>query len=196
MPENVIELVKRSVDEYLRTIIREEVQQLIDGETGVKEVSKPAIISEQPAATSLKTVSPGEMPPWVTKAYEYNGLMESDDRDVLEPFLGINPDDQAGGLPWCAAFVSKTLEECGIQSTESLTAVDYANWGQECEKKDGAIAVFGPGNIPGGHVGFIVNNGTKILGGNQGDMVRENNLAWYEQNKKLLGYKWPSEYQV
>ena len=143
----------------------------------------------------LIVIPEGESPPWVVEARKWMGLNEMDDRDQLEPFLGGNPDDSSGGKAWCAAFVNSVMQACDIDGTGSWLAVDFENWGQPCEKREGAIAVFGPGNVPGGHVGFVVNE-TKILGGNQGDMVRENNLQWYLNNKKLLGYRWPSEYQV
>ena len=150
-----LKLVKIAIDKYLRRIIREEVTPLLQAQFGgadrptteVPEIVITPDVDVRPndVPTSMLVVQPGEMAPWIQKAEEFNGLMESDDRDVLEPFLGVNPDDQDGGIAWCAAFVNKVLEACDIQSTDSLRAVDYENWGQECEKRDNAIAVFGPG---------------------------------------------------
>ena len=148
------------------------------------------------ATPELITLDPGKIPPWIFAARQYEGLMEADDRDILEPFLGINPDDKAGGLSWCAAFVNAVLKECDIEGTGSNLADSFANWGQECELMDCCIAVFGPGKIPGNHAGFVVKDRIKILGGNQGDMVRENNLKYYLDNKTLLGYRWPPGYAI
>lgn len=145
----------------------------------------------QPAESPVLLIVPeDEDAPWIVEAQKWMGLNEMDDQEELQAFLGINPNDQAGGLPWCAAFVDKVLEACGIKGTGSLRAADFQNWGQPCEERNGAVAVFD------GHVGFVVQDGEKILGGNQGDMVRLNNLAWYKNNRKFLGYRWPSEYEV
>ena len=127
----------------------------------------------------------GNEAPWVLKAREFFGKDEKDNNAELQAFLGINPEQ----TPWCAYFADKVLGACGLPTVNSGVAADFANYGEPCEVKNGAIAVFE------GHVGFVVND-TKILGGNQGDMVKENNLAWYEQNKQLLGYRCPEGYEL
>ena len=154
----------------------------------------PAVFEEQ--LPQLKIIPDGEIPPWISIARQYEGLMESDDREILEPFLGINPDDKAGGQPWCSAFVNSVMKECSIEGTGSNVADSFVGWGMPCELTDNCVAVFGPGTIPGNHAGFVVKDCIKILGGNQGDMVRENNLKWYLDNKTLLGYRWPPGYAI
>ena len=182
--------VKQKLDEMINSVIG--LKSALFPDTGTNSSPEPPNI----IVPELILIPDGEIPPWILVARQYEGLMEADDREILEPFLGINPDDQAGGLSWCAAFVNAVLKECGIEGTGSNLADSFANWGQECELMDNCIAVFGPGNIPGNHAGFIVKDRTKVLGGNQGDMVRENNLKWYLDNKTLLAYRWPPGYAI
>lgn len=122
-----------------------------------------------------------EHTPWMDEAMKWFGKSEDDDNAELAEFLGIDPAE----TPWCAAFVDKVLENTGYPSTGSLRASDFAGYGRECDCIDGAVAVFD------GHVGFVAKNGNKILGGNQGDSVKYNNLAYYHKKKKFLGYYWP-----
>ena len=136
--------------------------------------SEPETLIEIPA---------GEDAPWIAVARTFYHKDEIDDNAELQAFLGIDPAE----TPWCAYFVDKCLEKAGCKPLNSGLAADFAEYGQPCEECEGAIAVFD------GHVGFVVANG-KILGGNQGDMVRENNLAWYHANKKVLGYRFPDGY--
>ena len=126
--------------------------------------------------------------PWVIEAYKWEGLNEVDDRDQLEPFLGMNPDDSDGGLAWCASFINSVMEAVEIIGTGSLLARSFMDWGTECECVDGALAVYE------GHIGIVI--GAGLLGGNQGDMVRLNkNRSWFDKNKKLLGFRCPPGYK-
>ena len=134
--------------------------------------------------------------PWVIEAMKWEGKDESDDREELTGYLGGNPDETTGGQPWCASFMNAVVETCGIVGTGSWVAASFEDWGTRCKCMDGAFAVFGPGAIPGGHVGIVTDNGLKILGGNQRNMVKYNNLPWYIQNKTLIGYRIPPGYEV
>ena len=157
--------------------------------TDVEEEASP-----EPQSESLIDLE-GAEPPWVTEALKWDGLNEIDNRDQLEPFLDVNPDDSAGGVAWCAAFMNAVLKKCGIEGTNTLLATSFEKWGQPCDAIDGAIAVYDAGKIPGGHVGIVIGDG--LFGGNQGDMVRLNkNRAWFDQNKTLLCYRWPSGYVI
>ena len=141
-------------------------------------------------------------PPWITEAKKYIGWEEDEDRTVklISDFAtrlgGPSIDPSHEGEGWCAAFVGGILLDSSLTAQHSLTASNYQNWGQPCRKIHGAIVVFGPGKVPGGHVGFIVETTPgkfKILGGNQSDKICEGNLDWYMKYKKFSGYRWPSE---
>ena len=138
----------------------------------------------------------GMQAPWIIEGLKWVGKNEIDDEEELTDFLGINPnDDDPDGLPWCGAWAGKILGDAAVPTINSLRAVDYINYGEPCECVNGALAIFDAGRIPGGHVGFVIDD-TKILGGNQGDSVRKNNLAWYLENKTLLGYRCPVGYRL
>lgn len=166
---------------------------IIDILNTVKTAIEEAIrlLSDNAAETAEKAPAPqvlqvdGNTAPWVEKAREFFGMDEKDNHAELEAFMHINPET----TPWCGYFVDHVLGACGLATTNSGRAADFATYGTPCEKQNGAIAVFA------NHVGFVVND-TKILGGNQGDMVKENNLAWYEQNMELLGYRCPEGYEL
>ena len=166
----LFETAKAAVDEIALILKRQEM-----GPQDTPEETRPAV----------KRIE-GNTAPWVLKAHEFFGMDEKDNHAQLSALMGgIDPEQ----TPWCAHFVSAVLRECGLSWNSSGVAAEYQNYGAPCEKQNGAIAVFD------GHVGFVVND-TKILGGNQGDMVKENNLAWYEQNKQLLGYRCPEGYEL
>ena len=132
-----------------------------------------------PLAEGQATTELDAAPEWMQVAEGLKGLHEIDDNEELQDFLGCDPEL----TPWCAAFVNQCLQEAGHTGIGSLRARDFADWGEECDKKDGAVAVFKS------HVGFV--KGEKLLGGNQGNMVKESNLDWYHKNMEFLGYRWP-----
>ena len=119
--------------------------------------------------------------PWLTEAKRWEGLDEVDDNEKLQAFLGIDPEQ----VSWCAAFANKVLEATGYKTTGTLRARDFADYGVGCDEQTGAIAVFRS------HVGFVSEQPGKLLGGNQGNMVKESNLQWYHDNMLFLGYRMP-----
>ena len=112
---------------------------------------------------------------------------------------------------WCAAFLGAMLDDCNLDHSGSLVATSYYynNWGgRDCGAIHGAIVIYGPRNKPiptnlegnnyttGGHSGFLVQGEDgvfRILGGNQSGKVNIASLKWYNKNRKLWGYRWPSE---
>lgn len=95
--------------------------------------------------------------------------------------------------PWCAAFVGAVLERSGIESTRSLMARSYLEWGEDAENEAlGSIAVLSRGANPiYGHVGFLVGSTDSriwLLGGNQTNSV---NVTGFSRSR-LLGLRWPS----
>ena len=147
------------------------------------------------ASSDLITIKPGDPIPWLIEAQKWDGMSEVFDQEELAEFLGVNPNDKDGGVAWCAAFINSVMEKVGIKGTGSLAAASFENWGTKCGCVDGAIAVYGPGTIPGGHVGIVVGDG--LFGGNQGDSVRLNlNRAWFDKNKTLIGYRCPPGYEL
>jgi len=149
----------------------------------------------QTVVPELVTIAPGDPIPWLIEAQKWDGKSEVFDQEELTQFLGVNPNDDDGGQAWCADFINACMRECDIEGTGSSAADSFEHWGTECGCVDGAIAVYGPGIIKGGHVGIVLGNG--LFGGNQGDSVRLNlNRGWFDDNKTLIGYRCPPGYKL
>ena len=93
---------------------------------------------------------------------------------------------------WCAAFVGSCLERSGMTSTRALNARSYLKWGRKIIiPVPGCIVIFKRGNSSWqGHVAFYIgeeNGRIKVLGGNQGNMVK---ISSYSK-ADLLGYRLP-----
>lgn len=157
----------------------------------MKEEQNNQMVSKLPTSTL--------QPIWLTKAFSFLDIKElkgSATNPIITAFYkdcGVQTihDDET---PWCAAFVGAILERSRIQSTKSLMARSYLNWGQRLQDPViGALAIFKRGNSQTqGHVGFVVGQTSQkifILGGNQSDAVT---IAAYSKSQ-LLGVRWPNE---
>jgi uncharacterized protein (TIGR02594 family) len=108
---------------------------------------------------------------------------------------------QTDEVPWCASFINWVMREAGFAGTNSALANSWSRWGMACTAKFGAITVIkrknatsdaATGSSTGFHVGFLVEKTAtrvRLLGGNQGDMVKLSNfsLSGYE----VRAYRWP-----
>lgn len=142
----------------------------------------------------------GMQAPWVLQFPKWDGKSEIYDEDELKDFLGFNPnDDDPDGKAWCAGFLKRILEECGIDTQGlDLSAMSFANFGYECEPVNGAILVFQPkleSKHKISHVGVKVDD-DKLFGGNQGDSAKKSNLAWYMQHAELVACRCPNGYKL
>jgi uncharacterized protein (TIGR02594 family) len=111
-------------------------------------------------------------------------MNEREHRVTLKEFLGIDP----VRVEWCAAFVNSVLTEIGVDSTRSLMARSYLEWGVSTdEPSPGDIMVFSRGSSGWqGHVGFYVatvdykhTRYWVVLGGNQDNSV---SYKLYQEN--------------
>ena len=151
--------------------------------------------------------SEGRMPTW-------EDTSDGEDR-ILRWVAQVNPnavdefDPREDG--WCAAFLGAMLDDCNLAHSDSLVATSYYynNWaGRNCGAIHGAIVIYGPRNvapppnlegnnyITGGHAGFLVKDkegAFKILGGNQSGKVNIAPLTWYNNHRRIWGYRWPRE---
>lgn len=105
----------------------------------------------------------------------------------------------AVGDPWCAIFANAMLESTGHIGTKSPAARSFEN-NPNFTKLDaprfGCIVTFWRGTKDGGkgHVGFF--NGetastVSVLGGNESDRVKVEDLPKASASFGLLGYYWP-----
>ena len=177
-------------------------QFMVNMETQRADARANAQEVQTPQLPSLRVLKHGETPPWVLEAEKWMWKNEVDDQEELEAFLKINPDGKSGGLPWCAYFLNAVFDACGIEGTKTSNgardgkSTSFVDWGQITEKRDGAVGIFYDQAGGSGHVAIVCENGTKLLGGNQGDTVRLNKIDWYEKNQKYADYRWPSEYEI
>ena len=140
----------------------------------------------------------GNTVPWVQALREKEGWSEIDHEEELTAWLGHNPnDDDADGRAWCASGLNAALRDAGINGTGSMAANSFATFGYECEEKNGAILVFQPkqGKRKVSHVCVKVND-EKALGANQGDAIKESNLAWYKANAELVAVRCPDGFEL
>jgi uncharacterized protein (TIGR02594 family) len=104
-------------------------------------------------------------------------------------------------VPWCSSFVNWVMRQAGYTSTNSALARSWLGWGVACGPRYGAITIIkkrsadsdvATGSSTGFHVGFLIEatrGRVRLLGGNQGDMVKLSNF--YLTGYDVRGYRWP-----
>lgn len=140
-------------------------------------------------------------PSWLIEARKYVGLKEipgpRHQAQILKWWGLIGAPFRDDETPWCAAFIGGCLEQAGVRSARSASALAYANYGIALPGPAvGSIAVKkrydAKGRAVGGHVTFPVAvdpEGNLIcLGGNQNDGVR---LSAYAADD-FFTFRWPS----
>jgi len=136
-------------------------------------------------------------PYWMEIAKAEHGTAEiqgGENPRILEYFRSTSYHAAEDEVPWCAAFVSWVLDQCGLANPSTVRARDFEAYGTEIrEWQPGAIAVLWRGSPTAstGHVGFIVTvmgDQVVLLGGNQGNRV---DLAIYPL-AQVLSYRSPN----
>jgi uncharacterized protein (TIGR02594 family) len=94
------------------------------------------------------------------------------------------------GQPWCGSIMAYWMQQCAIPYPKHYyRAKDWATWGAGCGPAVGAVVVFT--RTGGGHVGICVSKDSRgflrVLGGNQGDSVKESLF----DPSRVLTYRWP-----
>lgn len=86
--------------------------------------------------------------------------------------------------PWCSSFMNWVMAQAGHRGTGSAAAISWATWGQPVpglkQARAGDIVVLHRHGAPASnnHVGFLVRSEdgqVRLLGGNQGNQVKESN---------------------
>jgi uncharacterized protein (TIGR02594 family) len=94
-------------------------------------------------------------------------------------------------VPWCSAFVNWVLNKAGYRVEGHPGAISWIRWGVQTMPGYGAITVVERNGQR--HVGFFVDDPSeriRLLGGNQGGMVKEENFLL--RSYKVLAYRWPA----
>src|SRR5882672_4412954 len=102
-------------------------------------------------------------------------------------------------VPWCSSFVNWCFEQVGIEGTDSAAAISWVTWGQISMPFAGAVVVLrhkesgldqATGSRSGNHVGFWLGQDkahVRVLGGNQGDSVKESLFPL--ENYQIIGLR-------
>lgn len=143
--------------------------------------------------TNETDAAPGPMSSVVDIAERYDGLTERGNRSQLAQLfadsldISIDPRRTA----WCAAFVNSVLAQAGKPTSGSIESISFIAWGHAVKSPEGGdvVVMKGVSRRSPTHVGFfvgsaLVNGRTyyKILGGNQGNMVR---VSWFPAAKVI-----------
>lgn len=157
------------------------LDSLEQGQTEIKEIVSGALAAPpSPDMTQPLVLDPDS---WLAVAKGFIGLDEDTDEDkVIELSETAGTPIDSSETPWCAIFVNAILVRVGLQTTGTLRARDFAEYGEACEEKVGAIVVYKS------HVGFVPGKG-KVLGGNQSDGVNIGEQSWYGTP---IAYRWPA----
>lgn len=154
---------------------------LLTEDVDVDDLAVPKTDSE------LIMIADGAEPDWLMKAKTYIGIDEDDDEAVvLQLAKDAGTPIESSETAWCAIFVNAILAQCGLETTGTMRARDFSDYGQKCEERVGAIVVYRS------HVGFVPEIG-KVLGGNQSDGCNIGEQRWYG---KPIAYRFPNGYSV
>lgn len=152
----------------------------------------------QPQTAQVETrVSNTSVPKVIQVAETQIGLSARKDRKVLANKLSSSLGQRVdpARIPWCAAWANMVLADLGMETTGSLMARSFLDWGQATHTpKMGDVVVMRRGrNRYAGHVGFFYGfvedgHGVKkvaVLGGNQGKQVR---ISYYPISR-VIAYR-------
>jgi uncharacterized protein (TIGR02594 family) len=132
----------------------------------------------------------------VAAASDWIGKEAKKDKQALKKLFKAEWNDPIDPqhVAWCAAFANAILRRQGYETTHSLMARSFLNWGKVThDPKQGDIVVLARGrNSAAGHVGFFMGyewfegvKYVKVLGGNTDHAVQ----VGYFPASKVVGYR-------
>jgi len=154
----------------------ESVLSALDGKADkTLKILEDVEVVEESSTEPTPSLAPNveQTQPWMDEAWKWVGKHEVDDKEEILAMLrlaGCTLTSLSGTQnAWCTWFVRGILNKVGISELPSGNSLNFLNWGQDCEKIIGAIAVFPS------HVAFVtaIEPEIKILGGNQSDKICE-----------------------
>ena len=178
---------------------------VIDGEVGLetaaaidRALARPR---SRPARDRIDAApAGGERPLWLIEGLKWLNTEEasgsSDNPQILDwarqeggSIANVYRQDS---IPWCSLYANMVLTKVGLRGTETLWALDWANWGIELPGT--AVGAFAPMKRDGGgHIAIVVgrdqHGNLMCLGGNQSDCV---NIRPFPAERPL-SFRWPKE---
>lgn len=137
--------------------------------------------------------------PWLVRATKDLGQAEvpgsGDNPNIMAAFKACGHSEiEHDETAWCAAKVGQWLSESGYPippTPTNLMARSYLLYGKRTTPKPGAIAVWGRGKPPQGHVSIVVavldGGKVKTIDGNVGDKVSES----IRPISQAIDFRWP-----
>ncbi len=177
----------------------------IDGEVGPETAAAIDRALARPRSRPVRdrsdlAISDGERPLWLIEGLKWLDTHEapgaSDNPHILDwarqeggTIANVYRDDS---IPWCSLYANMVLTKVGLQGTETLWALDWADWGVALPGT--AVGAFAPMKRDGGgHIAIVVgrdqHGNLMCLGGNQSDCV---NIRPFPAERPL-GFRWPKE---
>lgn len=172
---------------------------------GVVEMTTRKALGLKPTAIP-KAQQPTPASPWMNIASAEFGIHEDShpgqhNERIVEYHKTTTLKASDDETPWCSSFVNWVMIQSGYKGTNSAAAKSWEKWGTAVTTPTkGNIVVIkkksGPdqatGSTSGYHVGFLISKSDKyitILGGNQGNSVKESNykLSSYD----VIAYRKP-----
>ena len=189
--------------EFLKVIFEAFSRNLKPLDEPIKAVEKPADIPVE------KSKIIGEVPSWLKWFKEREGWTEFDhDKELSKGWKYTHLDYTTvigASHAWCAMSLCSALEENGYISSGSAAASSYANFGETCDFKLGAILPIRHAS-GGHHVTLFYDWFDKskmiafCLGGNQGDSI---NISTYNLSGNDKGHdqvmtspRWPVKKKI
>src|SRR4051812_39485783 len=137
-------------------------------------------------------------PAWFVAARKEIGFKEKPENRGIGRYIAM-AHCGAEGDPWCSIFANAMLESVGIPGTRSAMARSFEHDGHFVKLAGpslGSIVTFWRGiqSHGLGHVGFYCGEAggyISVLGGNETDSVRIENLRAHGSSFGLSGYYWP-----
>lgn len=141
-----------------------------------------------------------EQPKIVELAYTINGLHENRDAQKLIDFFksaGVDWDPRGDSNAWCGVVIRCLCILSGFKDPgpECHQARNYEFYGEPIDVPVPGCIVYGER-----HAALMVDPdwdfGGKIIGGNQGDMMKEGGLDWYFSDITFAKFVMPVELEV
>lgn len=166
------------------------------------------VLDEAQTAAVVAFAPPQAVPeddaPWMAVARGELGQKEikgAEDNPRIREYHGATTmGEKSDEVAWCSSFVNWVMAKAKLKGTRSAAAASWVDWGAASEPRRGAVVVIYNAKAAnsalsrsGNHVGFLIEDvgwGWKLLGGNQGDMVKES--CFSKKSWTLKAVRWPT----
>mgnify|MGYP000420881249 CR=1 FL=1 len=158
-------------------------------------------------AATAKKKGPDIITPWLDLVKAEIGTSEistkgKHNQQILEYHSETSLGARTDEIPWCSSFANWIMLHAGYQGTNNALASSWIKWGMPVTvpypgvitiiKRKSKESVQATGSSSGYHVAFFVSkssNKIRLLGGNQGDTVKESGFML--RSYDIIAYRKP-----